>query len=204
MSNNNPRSGSDRWIQTIESLLATQADARDEEGSPEDKEMQEMLTGVLPCILDQGACSGAFLLGSFTPGSSYYAQVADHIIRHDPYTQDIMKEVVQRIRSKYKAWDEYQGEMSQVPLERESHMHVTARTDDVCCICHDSLDSWRRVWRLKADSEDPSECGHLVHYRCVLRLTPSEDGTYTCPLCRADLGKRVRTWTDMTTDQPKF
>ena len=185
---------SDRWIQTLGSLFASRGEDADDI-----LEMKDLLTLLLPSILENDPMMGSVLSG----GTAYYIRLVNHIIENDPCTVDLVEQVTQRLRTKYKPWDEYQLEMTQIPVERQGHV-LTGAEDDVCCICHESMKTWRKVWRLKAVSGDPTECGHILHYGCILRLKPDEGGNFHCPLCRASLGPHVKTWFDMTSRIPRF
>jgi hypothetical protein len=161
---------------------------------PDLHELKELLMRFIPSILDdQGQL--------FSGGGPYYARLTDHVVANDPGTTDLVKEFVERVRTKYKPWCEHMAEMEQIPLERAP---IHASSEDICCICHDPLKTWRKVVRLKPESGDPGECGHVIHHKCMLRLKPGEDGTFTCPLCRASLGYNIVSWVDMEPGDPRF
>lgn len=168
-----------------------------EEPDDELMELKELLAHMLPIVLDDPG------IGSLFSGAApYYARLVNHVSDNDLCTLDIVKELAQRVRSRYKSWHEYQAEMCEVPVERTPGSTTTAA--DICCICHEPLSTWRKVWRLKPASSDPSECGHMLHHRCVMRLRPDADGLFQCPMCRASLGHTVETWLDTTSEVPRF
>lgn len=187
------------WITSIESHTAPETAG---DSSTEETEIRDALKLILPCVLEHEPIYSS--IGSlFLSGSTYYHTLADHIVKNDPCTLDTVKDLAHRVRQQYKSWEEHHAEMNTISLKRSSC--IFSQGDDVCCVCHEPLDSWRRVYRLRPESGDPKECGHLVHYRCVLRLSPRQDTEmFHCPMCRASLGKRVRPWLDMSRPEPMF
>lgn len=160
-------------------------------------ELKELLAQLLPMVLDEPG--GGSLFSGAAP---YYIRLVDHVADNDPCTVDLVKELAQRIRTRYKPWHEHHAEMCEIPMERSVGSGTVGT--DICCICHDPLATWRKVWRLKPASGDPSECGHMLHHRCVMRLRPDADGAFHCPMCRASLGHAVETWLDMASEVPRF
>jgi hypothetical protein len=53
-------------------------------------------------------------------------------------------------------------------------------------------------------SGSPDECGHVIHYECARHLKPNESGNFSCPLCRADLGRTLLYWYDLTGNRPRY
>jgi hypothetical protein len=134
----------------------------------------------------------------FQGASEYYDRVTKEIVR-DQETVGMFQDLIKRLRHRYSSFVEYSKFIQSLPpIKRQS-----AYTD-VCCCCHESLNTWKRVVRLKDTTRDPNICGHVIHYECSRRLQKNETGIYNCPLCRADLGNEISFWYDMDSTVPKF
>lgn len=157
-----------------------------------DTELHDLVKCVAISVLEHDSVT--FLQGA----SEYYDRIAADIT-NDPETLAMFEALVHRLRHRYASMLEHSKYVYSLPLTRQ-----TPICSDICCCCHEPLDSWRRVVRLKAASGTPSECGHLIHHGCAKRLKPDDSGHLSCPMCRSDLGRSLVFWYDLAGKQPAF
>ena len=162
----------------------------------ESDEMYSLVKSVAVSILEPEETG--LDLTFFQGASEYYDRVTKEILQ-DYETLDVFQEFVKRLRHTYSSFVEYSKFIQSLPpIKKQSMYH------DVCCCCHESLNTWKRVVRLKDTTHDPKVCGHVIHYECSRRLQKNDSGVYNCPLCRADLGNEISFWYDMESIDPKF
>lgn len=159
-------------------------------------ELHQLIKSVSVSILEpeEHAFNSVFLQG----GTEYYDRVTASLME-DKNTMDLFLELVKRIRQSYISFAEYSKLVNMIDPRREPIEY-----NDICCCCHEPLDSWRRVVRLRSASGDPQECCHAIHHECFKKLKPTESGTVLCPLCRTSLGDSPSFWYDTSTDVPRF
>jgi len=157
--------------------------------SSRDTELHQLVKCIAVSVIepDEHSMDSMFVHGI----SDYYDKIARHILQDDEMLDTLFK-LVKRLRDTYTSFMEYSKFINNLSPVRDHHPEY----DDVCCCCHESLDSWRRVVKLKAASGDPDVCGHHIHHMCSKRLKPNESGTISCPMCRTDLGTQVSFWFD--------
>jgi hypothetical protein len=134
----------------------------------------------------------------FSGTSEYYDRITKDIIDKDEIVTPF-KDFVTRLRHTYPSFVEYSKYIQSLPPVKKKPAYT-----DVCCCCHESMNTWQRVVRLQDVSKDPNICGHAIHYECSRRLTKNESGRFSCPLCRIDLGTDITFWYDLESTVPRF
>jgi len=161
-----------------------------------DRELHTMARRMAMSILDPE--EHILDLTLFQGSSEYYDRVARSMIKDSELIQD-MQDMIARVRRRYMSFVEYSKFIQSLEPERRR-----VEYSDVCCCCHESLNTWRRVVRLKSVSRDPHDCGHVIHHECSKYLKPNDSGTLSCPMCRADLGATLSFWYDTASDVPRY
>jgi hypothetical protein len=159
-----------------------------------------LIRGVLMAVLEDDDSYATWSSSS----NNYYDRVAKQIEADDHALALNIKSIAREIRAKYRTHIEHELHVHEVPVHRQIDAAVTSALDDNCCVCLQSLKSYKKVVRLRSrDSE--SSCGHFLHSECMTRLKPSETGHVSCPMCRANLGRPpIHTWCDMERAAPRF
>ncbi len=160
-----------------------------------------LIRDILIAILEDDDSYATWSSGS----NAYYDRVAKKIEADDPSLVSNIKSIANVIRARYRTHIEHELNVHDVPLHRATELSVETALDDACCICLQPLKSFRKVVRLRPrDSQEM--CGHFLHEECMNKLKPSsETGSFSCPMCRANLGRApISTWYDTERAIPKF
>lgn len=135
----------------------------------------------------------------------YYDRLTQHIRKHDEPLNAAMAAVFEGLQ-KYRTPQQFAHAVGCVPFEKQPDSHMKAALDGDCAICLRPLNGSQRVLRLRAESDDPAQCGHLFHANCLanweLRLDPG--APKQCPVCRARLGIALNCWADLERKLPRF
>jgi hypothetical protein len=129
----------------------------------------------------------------------YYTRLSKHIASTDQDIVDDIEVLATKLRAKYRTFHEYQHNMFSVPLERQGSCF-----DGDCALCLKSLESSRRIARLRPANDDPATCGHVFHLECATQIKPDDSNCIRCPLCRAAIGPYIRCWLDTENSVPKY
>jgi len=137
--------------------------------------------------------------------NDYYDRIAKQIEADDHELALNIRSIAREIRVKYRTHIEHELYVHEVPLHRQIDPTVMSALDDNCCVCLQSLKSYKKVARLRSRDSEVT-CGHFLHFECLKQIKPSsETGHVSCPMCRANLGRPpIRTWHDMERVAPKF
>jgi len=160
-------------------------------------ELHELVRAIVTVVLDDDAVTPTWSVGS----AQYYAEIASHLCSEDPQMCRAIEQLVARIRTGYRSFPEYQARTQLVTKTRACELDET----DVCCICLQKFhDHWKRTVRFRAASDDPTSCGHRIHLYCARDMKPNDQGCFTCPLCRENLGPYIRHWNDTESKIPQY
>jgi hypothetical protein len=173
-------------------------DAEERRGEQIDPELTGILRSVAMTLLEPNDQILAFHGGAL----NYYDKMTSHIINHDPATVDTVLDLTTRLRRTYRTFDEYKRMVDTLPVTK-GRREEDDDTTDICPVCHESLNSWKHVVRLRALNGDPRTCGHAMHRTCATQLRPQAN-MFSCPVCRATLGASLAFWMDMENRVPEF
>lgn len=134
----------------------------------------------------------------FSGTSEYYDRITKDVLNKDDLVKTF-KDLVTHLRDTYPSFVEYSKYLQSLPPVKKKQTYT-----DVCCCCHESMNTWKRVVRLQDASKQADVCGHAIHFECSRRLTKNEAGRYSCPMCRTDLGTDISFWYDLDSTIPKF
>lgn len=179
----------------------------EEGGDPDtdiDPELVDLVRSVAMTLMEPSDQLLAYHAGAL----NYYDRVTQHICTQD---QEIMRTILHlttHLRKTYCTFTEYKKMVDTLPVTKDHDTHTcgTSSSDEesICPVCHESLDSWKHVIRLRPLNGDPRTCGHAMHRSCALQLRPTPSGMLSCPVCRAELGATLAFWLDVRHRIPEY
>jgi hypothetical protein len=175
-----------------------------EEGSV-DPELVDLIRSVAMTLMEPTDQLLAYHAGAL----NYYDRVCKHICTQDTETMRTILYLTIHLRKTYHTFMEYKKMVETVPVtkgteESEGTEGSEASEESICPVCHDSLDSWKHVIRLRALDGNPRTCGHAMHRSCAVQLRPTPNGMLSCPVCRAELGASLAFWLDVRHRIPEY
>lgn len=168
----------------------------------ETTELAHLIRGVIAPMLEDDATPPWS-----TVSDRYWHTVTAHIMTKEPDVVADIKELTQKIRTRFRTCAEHMHRVRMVTCTKSTEsIEKESNGTNVCCVCLRPVQyTWQKTVRLKASDDDPTKCGHVLHAACATRLQPHEDDGYVrCPVCREAIGPTLRYWIDTESTVPQF
>jgi hypothetical protein len=166
-----------------------------------DPELVDIVRSVAMTLMEPSDQLLAYHAGAL----NYYDRVTKHICTQDQEIMHTILHLTTHLRKTYCTFMEYKKMVDTLPVTKEAEdTEGTEEEESICPVCHESLDTWKHVIRLRPLNGDPRTCGHAMHRRCALQLRPTPSGMLSCPVCRAELGATLAFWLDVRHRIPEY
>jgi hypothetical protein len=168
---------------------------------PRGAESTGLIRNVLMAIMEDEDSIPTWSSGA----NAYYDRLAKLVETRDLALATTIQSAATMVRERYRTHLEHELLLHEVPLHKKQDPEVTEALEDDCCVCLRPLKSFKKLARLRPRAEGSATCGHFLHAECMQKLKPGATGSVSCPMCRADLGRRpLLMWFDLERAKPQF
>lgn len=169
-----------------------------------DQELVDLVRAVCMTTLEPNDQILAFHGGAL----NYYDKLVKHVLHRDTKVVQAILDLCIHLRGTYNTYDQYKRLVDTLPVTRARNQECSNQGSDaiceICPVCHDDLDGWKHVVRLRALTGDPATCAHTMHRSCATKLRAQPNGMLVCPVCRAELGASLAFWLDLENKIPHY